>query len=324
MHFDLADLRIFVHVAEGRSLTAGAQRAHLSAAAVSARTKALEQQLGHRLFYRSPQGVEPTPAGERLLRHARGILRQIEQVKSDFSSYGSDASGHLRIFANTTAVIEFMPEVLAAFLATRPGVTVDLQERLTADIIRGVLDGTADMGVLGIMVGLDLPPQLKSIPFSHDRLVLATPLGHWLTRREHVTFEDALDSPHVALHEGSTLLHFLEGKALELGKPLPARIKVFGFESACRMIEAGVGVGILPESCALRYQRHMQIDIRHLDDAWAYRERSLLIREGGALTACTQDLLDVIIAREDADQDLTVQGSTFVHHPSSGTSESGE
>ncbi|WP_110666304.1 LysR family transcriptional regulator [Salinicola halophilus] len=294
MHFDFADLRVFVHVAEGGSLTAGAQRAHLSAAAVSGRIKSLEHQLGQRLFYRGQLGVEPTPAGDKLLDHARRILRQVEAVKSDFSSYGSEASGHLRIFANTTAVIEFMPEVLADFLATRPGVTVDLQERLTTDIIRGVLDGTADLGVLGIMVGLELPPRLKTLPFSRDRLVIATPREHALVHRERVTFESALEYPHVALHEGSTLLHFLEGKALELGKPLPVRIKVFGFESACRMIEAGVGVGILPESCALRYQGHMRIDIRHLDDAWAYRERSLLIRDRAALSACAHELLEAI------------------------------
>ncbi|WP_110648752.1 LysR substrate-binding domain-containing protein [Salinicola peritrichatus] len=63
-------------------------------------------------------------------------------------------------------------------------------------------------------------------------------------------FEDALDYPHVTLHEGSTLCHYLKRKALEYGKPLPVRIQVFGFESACRMIEAGVGVGVLPASCA--------------------------------------------------------------------------
>ncbi|MEC8917691.1 MAG: LysR family transcriptional regulator [Pseudomonadota bacterium] len=294
MHFDLADLRIFVHVAEENSLTAGAQRAHLSTAAVSGRIKSLEAQLESRLFYRSSQGVELTPAGERLLQHARLILRQVERVKSEFSGYASDTVGHLRIFANTTAVIEFMPEVLADFLASRPGITVDLQERLTNDIIRGVLDGTADMGILGIMVGVDVPSRLKTLPFSRDRLVLATPLDHPLAEREEITYEDALDYPHVTLHEGSTLFHYLESKALEFGKPLPVRIQVFGFESACRMIEAGVGVGILPESCALRYRDHMRLSVRHLSDAWAYRERSVLIREDHVLPSFGQELLDII------------------------------
>ncbi|KAA0020567.1 LysR family transcriptional regulator [Salinicola corii] len=300
MHFDLADLRIFVHVAEAKSLTAGALRAHLSTAAVSARVKSLEAQLESRLFYRSSQGVELTPAGKRLLQHAHLILRQVERVKSEFSGYASDAAGHLRIFANTTAVIEFMPEVLADFLAARPGITVDLQERMTSDIVRGVLDGTADMGILGIMVGVEVPSRLKTLPFSRDRLVLATPLDHPLASRREITYEDALDYPHVTLHEGSTLFHYLERKALELGKPLPVRIQVFGFESACRMIEAGVGVGILPESCALRYRDHMRLSVRHLSDAWAYRERSILIRDDHILPGFGQELLDIITQYQSA------------------------
>ena len=108
MHFDLADLRLFIHIAESPSLTQGARRAFLSPAAASARVKALEGQLGSRLLYRDSRGVELTPAGQRLLQHARLIMRQVEYLKSEFTEYGSDAAGHIRIFANTTAVTEFL------------------------------------------------------------------------------------------------------------------------------------------------------------------------------------------------------------------------
>ena len=143
MHFDIPDLRLFIHVAEANSLTGGARRASLSTAAASMRIKSLEGQLGSRLFYRDSQGVELTPAGHDLLVHARAIMRQVDYIKDEFSQYAEGESGHLRIFANTTAVSDFMPDVLARFLATRPGVTVDLQERLTHDIVRGVIDGSS-------------------------------------------------------------------------------------------------------------------------------------------------------------------------------------
>ncbi|MDW5375988.1 LysR substrate-binding domain-containing protein [Halomonas sp. HP20-15] len=295
MHFDLPDLRLFIHVAEACSMTGGAQRAHLSTAAASTRMKALEGQLGSRLFYRSSQGVELTPAGERLLRHARTILRQVEHVKSDFSEYADGAAGHLRIFANTTAVTEFMPEVLARFLATRPGITVDLQERLTRDIVRGVLDGTAD---LGIVAGVVEAQGLQLLPFSLDRLVLAVPRGHALADRPRVSFHETLDYPHVGLHDGSTLLQFLQDQVKDMGRSLPLRIQVLGFEPACRMIEAGVGIGILPESCALRYQRTLAIQLIELEDAWAQRERSIVVRELEALPSCGQELLQAIFSYE--------------------------
>jgi DNA-binding transcriptional LysR family regulator len=289
MHFDLPDLRLFIHIAESPSLTQGARKAFLSPAAASARIKSLESQLGSRLLYRDSRGVELTPAGQRLLQHARLIMRQVDYLKSEFTEYGTDAAGHIRIFANTTAVTEFLPEVLAGFLAERPGVTVDLQERLSRDIVRGVLDGAAD---LGIIAGPVQAPGLQVLHFSTDRLVLAVPLGHALAQRQSVSFADTLAYQHIGLHEGSTLLSFLREQVEELGGNLALRIQVSSFEAICRMIEGGVGIGIIPESAARRHSRTMQLAILQLDEAWAVRERSMLVRELDALPGSVRALID--------------------------------
>ncbi|MBU1331000.1 MAG: LysR family transcriptional regulator [Gammaproteobacteria bacterium] len=292
MHFDLPDLRLFIHIAESPSLTQGARKAFLSPAAASARIKALESQLGSRLLYRDSRGVELTPAGQRLLQHARLIMRQVDYLKSEFTEYGTDAAGHIRIFANTTAVTEFLPEVLAGFLAKRPGVTVDLQERLSRDIVRGVLDGAAD---LGIIAGPVQAPGLQVLHFSTDRLVLAVPLGHPLAQRHLVSFSDTLAYPHIGLHEGSTLLSFLREQVEKLGGNLALRIQVSSFEAICRMIEAGVGIGIIPESAARRHSRTMQLVTLQLDEAWAVRERSMLVRELDALPGSVRALIDTLL-----------------------------
>ncbi|MCF0017474.1 LysR substrate-binding domain-containing protein, partial [Pseudomonas stutzeri] len=243
MHFDLADLRLFIHIAESPSLTQGARRAHLSPAAASARIKALEAQFDSRLLYRDSRGVELTPAGHKLLQHARLIMRQVDYLKSEFAEYGTDSAGHIRIFANTTAVTEFLPEVLAGFLAERPGVTVDLQERLSRDIVRGVLDGSTDMGIIAGPVQAE---GLQVLHFSTDRLLLAMPVGHPLANERKVTLRQTLAYQHIGLHEGSTLLTFLRDPVEKLGGQLSLRIQVSSFESVCRMIEAGVGIGIIP------------------------------------------------------------------------------
>ena len=289
MHFDLADLRLFIHIAESPSLTQGARKAFLSPAAASARIKALESQLGSRLLYRDSRGVELTPAGQRLLQHARLIMRQVDYLKSEFTEYGTDAAGHIRILANTTAVTEFLPEVLAGFLAERPGVTVDLQERLSRDIVRGVLDGAAD---LGIFAGPVQAPGLQVLHFSTDRLVLAVPLGHALAQRKSVSFADTLTYRHIGLHEGSTLLSFLREQVERLGGSLALRIQVSSFEAICRMVEAGVGIGIIPESSALRHSRTMRLATLQLDEAWAVRERSMLVRELDALPGSVRALIE--------------------------------
>jgi len=293
MHFDLADLRLFVHIAEAENLTRGARRAFLSPASASARLKSLENQLGSRLFYRDNRGVTPTPAGETLLRHARVILRQADHVKSEFAGLTTDSAGHLRIFANTTAVTEFMPEILASFLAARPAVTVDLQERTMREIVRSVLDGAADIGIVAgpvPMVGL------QTLHFSTDRLVLATPLGHALAERRRVSFVDTLAYQHVGLHEGSTLQAFLREELDRQGRTLSVRIQLRSFEAMCRMIEAGVGIGVLPQSAAARHSRTMRLAIVGLEDEWAVRERSVVVRELEALPGCARALVGALMA----------------------------
>lgn len=291
MHFDLADLRLFVHIAEAPSLTQGARRAHLSAAAASARIKALEGQLDCRLLYRDNRGVELTPAGQRLLQHARLILRQVEHLKDDFSEQGGDQVGHIRIFANTTAVTEFLPELLAGFLAVRPGVSVDLQERLNRDIVRAILDGSAD---LGIVAGPVRAEGLQVVHFSTDRLVLAVPPGHPLGRLRRLTLADTLDFAHIGLHEGSTLQSFLREQVERVGGSLNLRIQVASFEAICRMVEAGVGIGVIPETAARRHSRTMNLQILALDEPWVVRERSVLLRDREALPGCARALVDLL------------------------------
>jgi DNA-binding transcriptional LysR family regulator len=292
MHFDLADLRLFIHIGESPSLTQGARRAFLSPAAASDRVKALENQLDTRLLYRDSRGVELTPAGQRLLRHARLVMRQVDYLKSEFISSDADSVGHIRIFANTTAVTEFLPEVLAGFLAERPAVTIDLQERMSRDIVRGVLDGCTDIGVIA---GPVQATRLQVMHFSTDRLVLVVPVGHSLAGSKPVKLKQTLAFQHIGLHEGTTLLSFLRDRVEQLGRNLSLRIQVSSFEAICRMVEAGVGIGMIPESAAVRHSRIMKLEIVDIDEPWVIRERSILVRELEALPGAVRALINTLM-----------------------------
>lgn len=293
MHIDLRDLHLFSLIAETKSLTRAAERNHLSLPAVSARVKDLEAEAGVRLLYRTPRGVALTPAGQGLLRHARAILGEIERMKCELQRYGEGVQGSIRVFANTTAVTEFMPEVLATFLAAHPKVDVDLQERPTAEIIRGVLDGTSDLGITSGPIASD---GLELHTFSSDRLVLAVPGVHPLAASDKVRFADVVEHDYIGLHDGSTLQQFVEQLMRNASRRLHIRVQVSNFESVCRMVEAGVGVGIVPESAASRYRRTMNIQIKLLEEDWAQRERHVLARRGDALPSYTQALINSIMS----------------------------
>lgn len=292
MHFDLTDLRLFVYAAEERNLTRAAARQHLSLAAASARIKALEEQGGLALFYREARGVRLTPAGEAFLHHARGVLRQAEQLRRDLHEYGGGLRGHVRVFANTTAVTDFLPEVLPAFLAANPKVNIDLQEKPNADIARGVLDGRAD---LGIVAGAVDTLGLRAIHFSTDRLVLVTAAGHRFARRKRIAFAETLQEDMVGMHHGSTLQSFLQQQADKLARAMRLRIQLASFDAMCRMVGAGVGVAIVPESAARRNVAPMRLAQIELTDPWRVRERYVLLREAEALPAYAQALVDALL-----------------------------
>ena len=293
MHFDLTDLRLFVLTAEESNLTRAAARQHLSLAAASARIKALEAQAGLPLLYREARGVRLSPAGEAFLHHARGVLRQTEQLRTDLQEYSGGLRGHVRVFANTTAVTDFLPEILPGFLFANPRVNIDLQEKPNAEIARGVLDGRADFGIVAGKVDT---LGLQSTHFSTDRLVLVTSRQHKLAGRPHIAFADTLDEDAVGMQQGSTLQAFLTQITEQLGKPLKLRIQLSSFDAMCRMIGAGVGVGIVPESAARRNQDSVNLALIELLEPWSVRERHILVRERETLPTYAKSLMDAICA----------------------------
>jgi DNA-binding transcriptional LysR family regulator len=251
----------------------------------------MEAQLGTVLLYRDSKGVELTEAGQRLLKHARLIMRQVSYLKDEFTQYAEGSAGHIRIFANSTAVTEFLPEMLAGFLAANPGVSIDLQERMSKDIVRGVLEGSTDMGIIA---GPVTAKGLEAIHFSTDRLVVIVPKGHPLDNQASLKLADTLAYQHIGLQAGSTLHDFVKEQAEKLGSPLAWRIQVSSFESVCRMVEVGAGIGVIPESAAIRHSKTMTLGILALDEPWAVRERSILVRDLEALPGCIKALISRI------------------------------
>lgn len=295
--FDLVDLRLMVRLAEADSLTKGAEAAHLSAPAASTRIKNIEESLGVKLLHRSSQGVTLTPPGQAFVHHARLVLGQLEHLRADLQEYARGIRGHLRVHANTTALGEFLPPVLRRYLLSHPDVNVDLQERLSHDIVRAVTEGQTD---IGIVAGLVRTEQLQVLPYRHDRLVLVVPRGHALAGTAAIAFADTLAYDHIGLHESSAIRAFLQQICEGLQRPMQQRIQVSNFEAACRMVEASVGVAILPESAARRHAQTMAVAIVPLADAWAERALQIVVRRLDALPAYARELVDLLV--EDARQ----------------------
>ncbi|HLZ74590.1 LysR substrate-binding domain-containing protein [Phenylobacterium sp.] len=293
MRFDLTDLRLFCDVADAGSITAGAERSALALAAASTRIRGMEDALGAPLLIRSRQGVTPTEAGRTLLKHARAMLAQSARLKEDLSAFAGGFSGEVRLLANTNALTEFLPEALSAFLADHPQVSVDLEERLSDEIVGLVAEGAADVGIVAGTVDVGA---LTTYPFRSDRFVVVTAKGHPLSGRGPVGFAQALDYDQVGLERSSSLQRFLVGKAAREGKPLRLRVQLRSFDAVCRLVECGVGVGVVPATTAARAVKTMALAVTDLADDWAIRELTIVVRAGAELRPYAKALVESLQA----------------------------
>jgi DNA-binding transcriptional LysR family regulator len=294
MRFDLADLSLFRHVAEAGSITGGAERAHLALAAASTRIRNMEQALGAALLVRGRQGVTPTPAGRTLLQHARAILRQAERLREDLGAYGGGLAGQIRVLSNTNALTEFLPEALSSFLSTHPNVSIDVEERLSDEIIGLIAEGVGDLGIVANTVDSSA---LETFAFCKDRFVLVVAQDHSLAGRAEISFSEVLHHDFVGLERSSALQRFLAEKASRIGKPLRLRVQLRSFDAVCRLVECKVGIGIVPETTARRVARTMAIVPVTLVDTWAVRELSICIRSLRELPPYARQLVEHLRAQ---------------------------
>lgn len=283
MDYDLTDLRLFVAMAEERNLTRGAARAFLAPSSASHRLRRLEDALQTPLFDRQPRGLEPTRAGEALLRHARQVFACIEQMHAELSPYASGIRGQVSLWANTHATHSYLPDDLAGFLKRHPQVSVSLEERTSTEIAMAVAHGEIDVGVLA-----DAGAQGAGVvlwPYRQDRLVLIVPRGHALAGRARAGFAEVLGHPFVMLHAGSAIHTFTTNAAAALGRHLDVRIQVRSFEAVCRMVGAGVGIGLVPRGAALQVAVLSEPPVLvELDEPWAQRDLQICVRKGSVLT----------------------------------------
>ena len=289
MRFDLIDLRLFCDVVDAGSITHGATRSALALAAASTRIRGMEQAL----LDRSRQGVTPTAAGRALLKHARGILEASARLREDLGAYADGLTSEVRLLANTNALTEFLPEALSAFLAEHPHVSVDLEEKLSDEIVGLVAEGAADIGIVAGTVDVGA---LATYPFRSDRFVVVTAADHPLAGRGRVGFAQILDHDFVGLDRASSLQRFLAGKAAREGRPLRLRVQLRSFDAVCRLVECGVGIGVVPRTTAARAAKTMALRVIDLADDWALRELTIVVRATGELRPYARELVESLRA----------------------------
>lgn len=292
MHYDLTDLRLFVAIAEAKNLTRGAERVHLAPSSASHRMRLLEESIGTPLLIREPRGVSLTRAGDALLRHARQVFAQLEQMHADLAPYAKGVRGHVSLWANTHATHAFLPDSLSAFLKRYPQVSISLEEHTSPEVVMAVARGEVEVGVVAESIE---GAEVELIPYRADRLVLIAPSDHPIAKRASTHFSEVLDYPFVMLHSGSAIHTFTMNAAAALGRHLEVRIQVRSFEAVCRMVSAGVGLGLVPRSAVADGVFRTSLAVVELEESWAQRDLKVCVRKRELLSRFASDLVACLI-----------------------------
>ncbi|NGZ84634.1 LysR family transcriptional regulator [Duganella aceris] len=284
---DLTTLQLFLAIHEEGTLTKAAEREAIAVSAASKRLLELEQAIGVALFVRKARGMDLTPAGETLLTHARRMLLSVEKIGLELAEHAQGVRGYVRMVANLSGIVQFLPEDLRAFLHQHEQVKLDLEERTSGNVVKGVEDSWADIGICsGHVETRDLHVEL----YRRDQLVLVMRADHPLAARGSAVFAETLDYEHVGLHTDSSINSRSHVASRAAGKALKMRIHVPGFDAVCRMAQVGMGLGLIPHDVYTAIGRPLGLVAVPLEDEWSRRELKIVVRDPAGLSPATQAL----------------------------------
>ena len=273
---DIDSLALFVRAGELRSLTKAAEASHIGLAAASRRIALLEHRFRTPLLERSSRGVELTPAGMALLPRAKALLVEINQMQAEMRDHADGRKGALRILANTSVMTETLPDDIAGFGRDNPDIRLLLEEHWSTEIVRGINGAEADVGIIVEGTNTD---GLETIVYGTDRLAVVMPADHPLARRPQMRFVDVLDDDLIALESSSAMMRLLTEQAVIAERTLHLRVEVRSFEAVCRMVQAGLGLGLLPYQAASVLGKGLGLSVRPLTEDWAERRMILCVKK---------------------------------------------
>lgn len=293
---DLKSLRLLMAVCDCGNIKQAAAQEHIEPSAISKRVAQLEDALGARLLVRGRRGVRPTPAGEALLERARELQFTLERLEADVGALAGGARGHVRLVASASAVAESLLDDVAAFMRdpANRGIRIDIEERLSVDVVRSVREGTASLGVCWDSVDAS---GLAQRPYHRDNLMLAVHPEHPLARRRALRFEESLEYEHVGLPPSTAVYGMLNRAAAAAGKSLSVRVVVSNFDAALRVVRADLGVSVIPGEVSRRNAATGDIVAIRLKDDWAQRRFAIRYRDASQLSAAASRLADYLAER---------------------------
>ena len=295
MRLDFFDLRLFLNIVDTGSLTKGAERSAISLQAASERIKKLEQQYQVSLFSRHSGGVKMTFAGQVFAEHAQALLQQGQQLSQAMAGFSEGLNSNISLWCNSSAQSEYLPLLLPQYLVNNPNIQIDLKEAESNDIIAALVSGTAKLGLISSFFPA---PQLQTLEFSDDPLVLICPEQHDLAANQALTLADCLNYPFVGLMQYHSLQQSIETQARLLSCEIQYRLRLPNFAAIAQVVANGVGIAIMPKRAAQRLLKLYAFQQIQLTGDWANRKLLLAAKNFDELSTAYQHFSQFLISAD--------------------------
>lgn len=288
---DTSTLEAFLLLSRLGHMTRTAAELHLTQPAVSARIQRLEEEVGHRLFDRTPKGMVLTPAGELYQTHAREALARLEAGARALRQMSGLERGALAIGGGATATTYLLPPLLGRFHAAHPGIQLFVQEQGSGQVVASVLEESLDLGVVTLPVEPALVDRLEIEPWVDDELCLIVKAGHPLSGAGTFDWSELDDVPLVLFEAGTAVRAILDRCLLEASVRTKIVMELRSIESIKQMVAQGIGAAFVSQFAL----SGADLGLRPRSGG-VRRELAIVTRKGRTLPHAAQTFLDMMRA----------------------------
>ena len=293
MRYNLITLDLFLCASKQKSLVKAAKDKNLVVSAVSKRILDMEKSVGVNLFYRKKSGVELTPAGLEMQKHCEEIFNSLKVMDESIKEYSLERSGIVRVTANASSITQFLPVDFAAFAKMFPKIKIKLNEKTSKEVISSVKESLSDIGIFSEHV--ENTERLKIIDYKRDTLVLVVPEYHPLVSKLTVKIEDFIEFEMVGLEKGSSLQAMIDKQVNKKNLKIKKKVETVSFEGVRGMVEAGLGIAVLPTGAIIPYLKSSKLKTIKIDEKWAKRSIKIAIKNNDSIGKAGALLLNHLI-----------------------------
>lgn len=295
----LETLKIFCDLVETRSFSQAAERNLVTQSAVSQQVRALEERFRRRLLerVRGRRDIRLTEAGEVFYEESRKVLAAYENLEERMRSLTGSVSGTVRVATVYSVGLHELPPVVRRFMTLYPEAKIDLEYSRTTRIVRDVLNGAVDLGIVAYP---EKKRGLEVVPLQGDRLVLICPPGHPLAKRRTVSAKD-LDGQGFILFERDIPTRRATDRILRsYGVSIRRVVEFDNIETIKRAVEVGMGLAIVPRPSVLDEQRSGQLAVVALAEPEWTRSVGIIYRSDRALSTVAKKFIELLVAEQGA------------------------